>query len=458
MYSTRYFLELKDLFVTPIFLVIIFAIAFSLRKKYTNKETRKYFIPALSIKIVGAIAVGILYQLIYKGGDTANYFLHCKVIATAFYDSPAVGIKLLFSNGEFDPETAPYTVYMQWYKAKTEFFVARVGAVFAIISYMTYSTIAVFFAAISFTGVWALYTTLLQIYPRLTKQFAIAVFFLPSVFFWGSGLLKDSLTLGALGWFFYGFYNLFIARKRIIHSALILFLGAYVLASVKIYILLCVLPPALFWAFNEFSTQIKNKTIRIVAKPVFIILGAVVAYFGAINITEGDAKYDIEKIGETTKITSKYLSEQVESGSQYNIGELDGSIGSMLAVAPQAIFISLFRPFLWESRNPTMLLSALEAMFFLVLTIRQISKVGIGRVLGMITSVPIINFCIIFSLLFAFAVGLNSGNFGTLVRYKIPLMPFYLSAIYIMEENIKVSRKYKRVASSRKLRQELKQI
>ena len=39
----------------------------------------------------------------------------------------------------------------------------------------------------------------------------------------------------------------------------------------------------------------------------------------------------------------------------------------------------------------------------------------------------------VFSLIFAISVGISSGNFGTLVRYKIPLMPFYLAGLYIMQ-------------------------
>ncbi|MFT6828639.1 MAG: hypothetical protein ACI9GZ_003758, partial [Bacteroidia bacterium] len=39
---------------------------------------------------------------------------------------------------------------------------------------------------------------------------------------------------------------------------------------------------------------------------------------------------------------------------------------------------------------------------------------------------PFLVFCLIFSILFAFAVGVSTANFGTLMRYKIPMMPFFL--------------------------------
>jgi hypothetical protein len=54
--------------------------------------------------------------------------------------------------------------------------------------------------------------------------------------------------------------------------------------------------------------------------------------------------------------------------------------------------------------------------------------------LSQIASQPILTFCFLFSIILAIGVGTNSGNFGTLVRYKIPLMPFYLSALFIMRQ------------------------
>jgi hypothetical protein len=41
-------------------------------------------------------------------------------------------------------------------------------------------------------------------------------------------------------------------------------------------------------------------------------------------------------------------------------------------------------------------------------------------------------FSLIFSLIFAFAVGASSGNFGALSRYKIPCLPFYGAVLAIL--------------------------
>ncbi len=69
-----------------------------------------------------------------------------------------------------------------------------------------------------------------------------------------------------------------------------------------------------------------------------------------------------------------------------------------------------------------MLLSALESLAMLVLTfIIVFRRAGLLRTLAK----PDIVFCLTFTIIYAFAVGVSTFNFGTLARYKIPLLPFF---------------------------------
>ncbi|SMB89590.1 hypothetical protein SAMN00120144_0956 [Hymenobacter roseosalivarius DSM 11622] len=429
-------MELKDLLLTPIYLGVFYAIAFGVRKRFTNVLTKKYFIPALSVKFLGAIALGLIYQFYYKGGDTFNYFNHTKIVYQAFWDSPSSGIKLLFSHGEYDPNTASYAARMEWYDAPKEFTVIKIAVWCALLCFNTYTIIALMFATISFSGMWAMFVTLIKVRPSIYKSLAISVFFIPSVFFWGSGLMKDSICLGALGWVFFAFYRGAIEKKHVTASAIIGFIAAYTIFTIKVYILLCFLPPALLWVFNENSQKIRNPLVRTLAKPLFLIAGVLIAGFAATTLTAGDDQYDVTKIGERSKITADYLySVSVkEGGSAYHIGELDGTLSGMIKLAPQAIIVSLFRPFLWEARNPVMILSAIEALYFLIFTIRIFYKSGVIKTLTTISRSPVLVLCFVFSLVFAIAIGTSTSNFGTLVRYKIPLIPFYVAGLYILQD------------------------
>ena len=172
-------MESKDLFLTPIYLLLLYALAFGIRPKVTTKFTRKYFIPALTLKFIGAIGLGLVYQFYYGGGDTFNYFHHVKVVYHAFTNSPTQGLKLVFAQGEYDPLTYQYASQMEWYRAPTEFFVIRVAALISFVTFCTYTPIAIFFAFLSFTGMWALYITFWTCTLPYTGNLPLLFFFCP---------------------------------------------------------------------------------------------------------------------------------------------------------------------------------------------------------------------------------------------------------------------------------------
>ncbi|MGV3586330.1 MAG: hypothetical protein ACO1OF_04955 [Adhaeribacter sp.] len=433
-------MELKDLFLTPVYLILIYGIAYWLRPKFTNKLTKKYFIPALTVKIIGAIAVGLIYYFYYGGGrssgDTFRYFNHSKVMLEAFSNSFSDGIGLLFSNREnIDPNLLKYSNRMFLFRDKSSFFIVKITTIFGLISFSTYSVIACFFALTSFFGVFAMYSAFTRMYPLLHKQLAYAILFLPSLFFWGSGILKDSVTLGALGLLFYCFYTGFVRKENIFKCLLLALLAAFLLQATKVYILLCFLPAVVLWVFIQQSKNIKSTFFKVIATPILLLLGGIGAYFLTTSLSAGTEYGSLEDISAKTKVTADYvylMSEQ-SGGSSYYLGELDGTFAGMLKLAPQAVIVSIFRPFLWEVRNPVMLLSALESFYLLFLTLSIIFKVGFIKLVRFIASQPLLTLCFVFSIVFAFAVGVSTNNFGSLVRYRIPLLPFYLSAVLIIK-------------------------
>jgi hypothetical protein len=104
----------------------------------------------------------------------------------------------------------------------------------------------------------------------------------------------------------------------------------------------------------------------------------------------------------------------------------------MLSKFPQAVNVTFFRPYLWEARKVIVFLNALEALIFLYLTIKVVFSVGVKDIFRSIGQTPAIQFTLFYSLVFAFAVGISSYNFGTLSRYKIPCTPFYLLSLILI--------------------------
>lgn len=430
---------IKDLLFTPIWLFFIYLIANQIRSRVSDPYTRRYFIPGLTVKIIGAIAVGVIYQFYYgggkPGGDTFNYFQHAGIIVEAFWKSPVVGMKLLMANGEYTPEIMEYVSRMYWFSSPTEYFIIKITAILGLFTVHTYTATAILFAAISYSGVWALYRTFYRFFPLLHQEFALAVLFIPSVFFWGSGILKDTVTLGALGWATWAIVRIFFEKKNIIAVSIILLLSLYVIYSIKIYIVLCFLPAAILWIFIANIEHIKSKMLRLLIAPFVLVIAVGLGYVAMVKVGEDNNRYSLDTVTKTAEITARYLSYvgEVQGGSVYSLGDdFDFSPAGMVRKFPLAVNVTLFRPYLWEARNPVMLLSALESLATLWLTLLVIYKSGMGQLFKNMMARPIVLFCMVFAVAFSFAVGISTYNFGSLVRYKIPMFPFYIAGLFIL--------------------------
>jgi hypothetical protein len=421
--------ELRDILVTPIVIMLVYAVGYFVRPHVTNAYSYRFFFPALSVKIVGALAVGFLYQFYYKGGDTFNYHTYgSRVIWKIFTENPADGLSLIFLPQSWLTDGVAYQAMSRivFFTDPGSYFVIRVAAFIDLFTFSTYSATAVVFAALSFAGSWMMFLAFYRIYPQLVYWLALAIFFIPSVFFWGSGLLKDTLVMGALGMALYMLQSVFILRKNIVVSLFWLLVAMLTIYMAKKYVLLCFAPAAIMLVFFQHLLVVRSVMLRVLLVPAMIVLLFVTSYYSVVKIGEGDSKYAIDKLAITAQITAYDIGFYTgrDAGSTYSIGMPDGTFAGMLRMAPQAINVTLFRPYLWEARNPLMLVAAVESVAILMMTLFLIFR-GPVRFARAFTD-PYVLFCIIFSITFAFAVGVSTFNFGTLVRYKIPMMPFYV--------------------------------
>lgn len=426
---------IQDLIISPIFLLILLTISYFVRERKSDEITRKYFFPALALKIIGAISVGLIYQFYYKGGDTFNYFTHGSThIWDAFLDSPSKAFKLIAAKGEYETDTYAYARKIWFYRDQHSYFVIRIAAIFGIITLNTYSSIALFFAFFSFLGLWSMFRAFMRFFPELHREFAIAIFFIPSVFFWGSGVLKDTLTLGALGFLTYAFIRIFFEKRGIISPTVIILIASYIIYSIKIYILLCFLPAMILWLFIFYLKKTPSKLVRIAITPFVGAVAAMAMYVAVVKVGEENQRYNLDKISYTAEATARWLSyvSEVEGGSGYSLGDFDYSPVGIAQKFPKAIWVSLYRPYMWEVKNPVMLLSALEAFLMLVMTVYLMITTGLRPFFRYIGSKPEILFCLLFAISFGGAVGITTYNFGSLVRYKIPMIPFFLMGLFLI--------------------------
>ncbi len=391
---------------------------------------------AFGLKIFGGIFVGLIYQYYYKGGDTFNYWEHSLIINSSFGDSVTTWLKLITSSADqYDTDVFPYTSKMLWYNSRADYFIPAVGAFLGLFTLNTYLPVTVLFAALSFIGLWKLFVVFTKLYPRLTKQMAFSFLFIPSVIFWGSGFMKDTLTLSCIGWITHFVYLIFYENKKIVANSAAALFFLYLVFIIKSYIVMAFLPAALLWGVGLLSYRIKDKRLIIVAR-YFLYLSAAGGLVLVGGSLQGElfGEYNVENVAFKSFATRDYLYRisNEQDGSGYSLGEMDPTLGGMLEKAPAGINVTLFRPYPWEARKPIVMLSALEALFFLIFSVLVIFRNNPIRVVQRILADETLQFCLIFTLVFAFAVGISTSNFGSLSRYKIPCMPFYTAFLFIL--------------------------
>jgi len=435
-----------DYIYTPFLLMVILLMGFIVqRRKIDSNPVYKYYLIGLAVKLFSAMAFLLIFTEYYGYGDTVDYLKGSTTMSNLMFEHPVKYMSVFFEQvdfskswGFFDMSTK-WPPYFMWKDSNTRF-VITISSLINTIGLRAFMPTTILAATFSYIGVWKLFIFFTDFYPHLAKRMAIAVLFVPSVIFWGSGVMKDTYTFAASAWFVFNIYMVFYKKQKIPLNIFLGIINALIIIAIKPYIFAALFPGTIIWLSFDRIKSIKNKVLAAFMLPFMITIG-----FGIILIVLSSLKgqlgaySDLDKSLKKAQIIQEDLLRSEQYGyNSYNIGKIDGTVSGMLRVAPMAIIAGMYRPFLWEARNPVMLISGLENFILLILTLYLLVKLKIARFFQFIFSDPILIFSVLFTVLFMFAVGMASANFGALVRYKIPAMPFFVASVFIMLDKYKV--------------------
>jgi len=177
----------------------------------------------------------LVYTLYYTtGGDSTCYYEQGLFIHNLIYKNPSYFFEILFQgptpeNFYYFDDTTGYIDYNAWTRDYSAIYLSRIIAPLCFIGYNSFITVSILLAWICYSGVWRLYLLFCSQFPLIKKELAISILFIPSVVFWGSGLLKDTVTLYSIGWYSYSFYRFFIFKEFKLKNILGVLISAYLL-------------------------------------------------------------------------------------------------------------------------------------------------------------------------------------------------------------------------------------
>jgi hypothetical protein len=209
------------------------------------------------------------------------------------------------------------------------------------------------------------------------------------------------------------------------------------LVRIKPYIFFALLPGSILWYGGMQVFRVDNPLVKSLTTPLLIIISLISGYF-MLNMMSGVlGDYSLDNVLNKAVITQMDLKSEYYMGSSFDIGEFDPTVGGILSKMPAAINAALFRPYIWETYNLTMLMSGIENLILLIFTIYLVIKLRVYNLFRLMFRHRILFFTVYFSLFFCFSVGLTASNFGSLVRYKIPAIPFFLISLFIISSTYK---------------------
>jgi hypothetical protein len=433
----------------PVLLLLVVAIYFSgiaiQRRKMREFPEYRYYTKGLMIKVLGGIVFASIYIFYYGQGDTTSYYesamAMCNLMKHNFFDFLTVyfgdGTEELMSY--FTPKTGAPLFYI--FTESSTRFTMKLLVPFILLANNSYFIATVLVSVFTYRGLWQLFRMFVSYFPQHTQRIAIAVLFMPSVIFWGSGILKDSFTLAATCYLVVTINALMFRKGNFLMNILRLLLFGFVIISIKPYILLILLPSALVWVFYRRISKIKNSLVRNLIVPFVYVLILTGSYFGLNAFGESLGKFSVSKALDTASINQKDLKQDYYQGNSFDIGDFEPTVFGALSKFPQATMAGLFRPYLWDSKNVVMLFSGLENLFVIGFTILIFIKLKWRKMRTFLMSQPLLLYCLVFSVLFAFMIGLTSPNFGALVRFRTPLIPFYMACLMIIYGELKTPKR-----------------
>ncbi len=435
---------LKEIILFPLY-VFIFHLIFSVRRKRLNNPIlQKYHKHGFWIKVISCFAFTIFCLYLSPGDSTTLYFPEGIHMFDLILKDPINNFHILFIPGSsYDENLLKNPDNIGYFISDSNFLITKLVAVISFFTFGKYLLINLFFSMIAYSGVWRLYKFFYEHYPYLHKKLAIAIIYLPTLAFWSSGILKDPICIGMLGWMTYALYNIFEKKQQLYKNILVALISAVILYIVKVYIIISYLPFYLLYLLLSNINLIKNKTSKIAFGVLIILLGVYGLFALADKLKEELGFFALDKITASVKKQQTIFMNIADGAeSSFSLGvEYDGSLKSLVKMMPAAIGATFFRPFLWESKKLSTLLSSVESLALMLLTIYTLLKVGPLKFIQSILTNAMIFFCFFYSFLFGLFIGATTLNFGTLVRYKIPCLPFYIIAIFLIVDNVIMSKK-----------------
>lgn len=385
-----------------------------------KKQYDLFSIAGLIIKLCAGLGFGLVYHYYYQQGDTFQYLHDAGIFANHFVNRPDQILQSLLM-----PESLPAIMEQVTYTDEPRaLFFARIVSVFYLIAGGNYWIITLYLAFISFLGTYGFVNELRRQYPAVEKPAIMAFYFTPTLVFWSSGLLKESIAMGALFVMFAQFLKIVRTRQiSVIWPWVWMLLSGWLLWELKYFYAAVAFPAMISIFFYRIINRYRNLS------PYYLLLLLIIG-MGFVSVLH----YNLSLQRVLDVVYQNYLLGQENPGSKVlSYYHFDGSFLGFFINLPLAFINGLFRPTVFEFSNLFQFYVGVENTLVAVLLLLSLWRSGLKNAL----KDEMVLGCLFYIFVLEIMLAFSTPNLGTLSRYKIGYWPFFVFLILILNKKKK---------------------
>ena len=415
-------LTTADLYMGPIGLMVAIVLCYYLvMRSLSSKGEKDILWISFGIKAVMVVLSALMYQYYYAYGDTFRYYQCATELNRILYSDPSTWLQIAITPpSEYSLELRQVTEF-RYYRSFTTRWVNIVYSVLLIPGAHSYLWLAFLSQVMVFIGLKQMSDFAIKFFAD-RKLLLRGIFFLvPSLLFWSSGVMKEPIVLWSLGGIFY----LLSHRLRSVVGWIWLGVSCFLLLHLKAYILASMITAG---AITLLLRRESRKHIYRWGIPflLFVIVlyregGAQIQRYLSIRFLESRL-IDLQD--------SQILHTDLASGSGYSIEQFTISDPvQMILSSLSALHYSALRPYVWEAKKAINLLAVFENSLFVALVVYLI--VQARKIKLTVRQSEFMVFATVWTVLLFVIVGLTSFNYGTLSRYRIICLPYFVMILML---------------------------
>ncbi len=411
----RPYLDTKDMMYLLTFISISLLIFFlyTERKKATP-SIQSFFLPALVLHIIAGLSLGLLYLYYYGESDTFIYFREGLKLNELLFSDIKLYLKFLWSNAGDDT-----FLHSLVYTDRRALFMVKISSLILLLSANNYWIASIYFSIISFLASWKISSTLQQYFPEKQSAILFSFLFIPSVVFWSSGVVKESVALASLFCLVTTFIQLYKAKKLSWWQWSISIICIWLLYNLKYYYLAVVMPVII----TSLLVRLLQHYWRKLSFVQELILWLMIFCSFTLLVTQLHPNFYPSRF--LSVIYNNYLAFIANSATEdvMHFNNLSENWVNVILLSPWAFVSGVFRPFVWESTNALQMIAAIENTLFLILTISSLHKL---KTLATHPDRMLIFATLVYCFVLSTFLTLSTPNFGTLIRYRVGFLCFFI--------------------------------